>query len=213
MKDLMEITNFFATPIGAVKISKDLCLKITNEIKKLSEQGLKDIDSNGFSECTEDNLHLMEEFSELVSDVNKHVKVYSEEVVGIKFEDLTLTTMWSNLHKNGGKHHIHQHPNSFISGVIYLQIPKESTNVGRILFVDPRVQKNMFFADFVKETFLSDRNVWYHPEEELMLLFPSWLEHGTDVFLCPSQERRIALSFNYMLNKNTSKNTMRFNCN
>jgi uncharacterized protein (TIGR02466 family) len=211
MTQLMQVNNWFATPISASKIDSDLCLIISNEVKKLSDAGLTEINHSGLSECTEDNLHLMKNFYALVSVVNMHIKAYSEEVVGVMFEDLTLTAMWSNLHKNGGNHHIHQHPNSFISGVIYLQIPEESTDAGKILFTDPRVQKNMVFADFIKETSLSNRNIWYQPEEGLILLFPSWLEHGTERFLCPSEERRISLSFNYILNKNVKKTTMRFN--
>jgi uncharacterized protein (TIGR02466 family) len=121
--------------------------------------------------------------------------------------DLSMSGMWSNVHAPGSKHHNHQHPNSFISGVFYPVCP-DCEDIGNIIFLDPRQAKNMFQADFFKSSCISNRNIWVKPESGLLLLFPSWLEHGTDTFIGKQEDKRVSISFNYQLTKCDQK-TMR----
>jgi uncharacterized protein (TIGR02466 family) len=110
-----------------------------------------------------------------------------------------MTGMWSNVQESGMMHHVHQHPNSFLSGVLYISIP-ECENPGRIHFTDPRQAKNMVYADFKKESCISSRTIWIKPTTGTLLLFPSWLEHGTEHFISNNKDDiRVSLSFNYRL--------------
>ena len=66
----------------------------------------------------------------------------------------------------------------------------------------------MTFANFKKQTSLSDRMIGIEPKTGLMLFFPSWLEHGVSKFINGTGDKRIGISFNYQLIK-CSRPTMR----
>lgn len=205
----MDVIMEFATPVGMFytedkTLTVDIFSEILSIVKNKSEDVYHLLDQ---SKTTPDNLNSRESFTALVNFIEKKTERFSEEVLGIKKNDLTLTSMWSNVHSSGSKHQIHQHPNSFLSGVYYPYIP-ECEDPGNIVFVDPRQAKNMFYADFFKSSCISNRNIWVTPQTGLLLLFPSWLEHGTDPYICSAGIERVAISFNYQLTSCTSK-TMR----
>ena len=204
----MRVDELFATPIGMNLIECDRIEKYNKLLKNLFDNNEVQISEYGWK-TTEDNLHTKIEFKGLVDIISENAKIYSEDVLGVNFQDFKLTGMWSNSHSSNSRHGVHQHPNSFFSGVLYMKIP-ENEHPGRIFFVDPRVSKNMMFADFTKQTHVSERSWWYEPISGLLMFFPSWLEHGTKLFISNSEKERISLSFNYVLTKCTKQPTMRF---
>jgi uncharacterized protein (TIGR02466 family) len=201
---IKDIDLLFATPIAKIYTENfQLC-------DTLKQYILKDIDRCEFKNKTwtsDDTLNDNPIFFELKKMIDMHAQLFFEEVIGIKFSDVEMCNMWYNVQQAGCRHHIHQHPNSYFSGVFYINTPD---NPGSILFIDPRPAKNMQHADYVKTSPLSDR-VWrYEPKTSLLMFFPSWLEHGTDPgSFDDNKEKRISLSFNYKL-KRASGNTMRF---
>lgn len=207
----MEVIMEFATPVGMFYTDdKELTTDIFSKIIDISEDKNEEVfHYANQSKTTPDDLNVRSDFTSLVSFIEKNVKNFSEEVLGIKKIDITLHSMWSNIHNSGSKHHHHQHPNSFLSGVYYPYIP-DCEDPGNIVFLDPRQAKNMVHADFVKSSCISNRNIWVTPKTGLLLLFPSWLEHGTDLFVSSKDEKRVAISFNYQLTKCLEK-TMRIN--
>jgi uncharacterized protein (TIGR02466 family) len=206
---MMDVILEFATPVGMFYAEDENLKKpISDNIFKIINNSNEDVlHFINQSKTTPDNLNTREEFKDLICFVEKNVERFTEEILGIKKTDLSLTAMWSNVHASGSKHHYHQHPNSFLSGVYY---PYVSTceDAGNIVFVDPRQAKNMFYADFIKSSCISNRNIWVTPKTGLLLLFPSWLEHGTEPYICSSGNQRVSISFNYRLNSCSTK-TMR----
>jgi uncharacterized protein (TIGR02466 family) len=105
-----------------------------------------------------------------------------------------LKEMWVNVLDTGGRQALHNHANSFISGVIYLT----PTHAGsRTVFMkSPGGSEFMFKNDHEGITpteFSADKWVSPAPEPGDMVLFPSYLMHAVP----PNQgERRITLSFN-----------------
>lgn len=204
----MDVILEFATPIGMFYLDKDMCSNYSNAVKDIIRKGGEDVFRyRDISETTPDDLHTRMEFKPVVDQIQKHVNNFSEEIIGIDPKDIELSCMWSNAHNSGSKHHFHTHPNSFLSGVLYLQCP-EADEAGNLVFNDPRSVKNMWFPDFKKKTSVSERTIWVEPMTGLLLLFPSWLEHGTDEFISNSGEQRISMSFNYILKQANTK-TMR----
>ena len=196
----MKVDYVFPTPIGINSIDLDVCLRTSDLIKNLILENKTYSDPSKRCNTTQDNLHTLDDFQPLCDIISKQVEFYSAEVLKVEKDSLELTGMWSNIHKDGSKHHNHLHPNSFISGVVYLQIPKCELE-GSILFKDPRQAKLMSMADFTGNSAISDISWWYKPVTGMILLFPSWLEHGTDQFVTDTDEVRISLSFNYSLKK------------
>lgn len=204
----MDVIMEFTTPIGMFYSDKDLGQRTYSEVLKIVENKNEDtFVYRDISKTTPDNLHLRPEFSDFLKFLEDKTKTFSEEILGVRMADLSISGMWSNVHTPGSKHHNHQHPNSFISGVYYPVCP-DCEDIGNIIFVDPRQAKNMVQADFFKSSCISNRNIWVTPESGLLLIFPSWLEHGTDPFVARPEDKRVSISFNYQLKKCDQK-TMR----
>jgi uncharacterized protein (TIGR02466 family) len=204
-----DFDNLFPTPVGTVSNTDiTFCDKFSNLILDIMTYKDKEILDSTLEWCTNDNLHTNKNFEELVNYIEQESAIFFNNVLGIKKEDVKLSSMWSNVRKSNSKHHIHVHANSFFSGVIYLRTPK---NPGDIIFSDPRAGASMFFADSKAGKPLSYRAWRYTPSAGLLLFFPSWLPHGTDSGIFDN-DLRISLSFNYSLIR-ASNTTMTINLN
>lgn len=202
-----QLDSLFATPVQIIDVENDfLCDRYATFLENLLEETLTE---KSFSSLTtKDNLHEYEEFNSLVDLVQFQMIEYARDVIGLEENSLKLCSMWSNIRNPGSKHHVHQHPNSYLSGVLYLKVPEEE-EIGNIFFLDPRQAKNMMYGNYTKVTSMSERTWWYKPKKGVMLLFPSWLEHGTEEYISDKKEKRISVSFNFMLTRCDS-NTMSF---
>jgi uncharacterized protein (TIGR02466 family) len=99
---------------------------------------------------------------------------------------------WAMVNRKGSSTRAHLHPNSFFSGVCYLQVPAGS---GAIAFLDPRSGAQMLQPPMRSDA-RGDHSgrVVQQPYPGLLLLFPSWLWHEVEPSSC--QEPRICISFN-----------------
>lgn len=204
-----DIDMLFATPISKAFLQDtSICKKYADLIIKELNPDQQASLAKDLGVCTlSDQLHLREDFKELCDLINSEAEFIFKSILGLDLSSVTMTGMWSNLQINNGTHHIHNHPNSFYSGVMYLQVP-ETPEPGNIFFMDPRPAKLMWHADFSKPNPLSDRNINYRPGTGLILFFPSWLDHGTTICKLPPDQKRISLSFNYVLTR-SSTHTMK----
>lgn len=87
---------------------------------------------------------------------------------------------WSVVLKKGGHQKRHIHPESIVSGVIYIQLPKESTD-------DSKKEGNLVFP--------SNNMKMITPKQGMAVLFPSYLPHETVPI--NSDEERICIAFNW----------------
>jgi uncharacterized protein (TIGR02466 family) len=204
---IKSVESLFPTPVGVMHLENDSLCKTYGDliIQNLSEKQLQSVDKYG-GVSTDDKLYLNPMFGPLYKLIDNEIEEFIISVIGVKKEDVSITGMWSNIQTSRSFHHVHQHPNSYMSGVLYLNVP-ESEEPGTIFFVDPRQSKNMAQADYQFNSSLSSRSWYFKPKTGMMILFPSWLEHGTDMCIFKPGEKRISLSFNYALTK-CSSNTM-----
>jgi uncharacterized protein (TIGR02466 family) len=198
----------FPTPIGELDVENNILFhQAGTEVLKLMRDVDKELLDENSEWTTGDDLHLLPQFAALTKLINTEASEFFAEIIGLDINDLGMTGMWANVRRGGSRHHMHVHPNSFFSGVTYLQLPKE--NPGDIIFADPRPGV-MFNADWKKDGPLSYRSWWYTPAVGKVLFFPSWLEHGTEGGKFDDNELRVSLSFNYILMK-CNKHTMPLN--
>jgi Putative 2OG-Fe(II) oxygenase len=105
-----------------------------------------------------------------------------------------LKEMWVNVLDTGGHQAMHNHANSFVSGVVYLTPTHASSQT--VFMRAPGGTDFMFRNDHAgmkPGEFSADKWVSPAPEPGDMVLFPSFLMHAVP----PNQgERRITLSFN-----------------
>jgi hypothetical protein len=105
-----------------------------------------------------------------------------------------LKEMWVNVLDTGGRQAMHNHANSFISGVVYLTPTHPGSTT--VFMKSPGGTEFMFKNDHQGMTpgeFNADKWVSPTPEPGDMVLFPSYLMHAVP----PNQgDRRITLAFN-----------------
>jgi uncharacterized protein (TIGR02466 family) len=194
----MKAMKLFPTPIGIDSIDKTLCRNAKDNIDNMILMGDIISDNTGLCFSTPDNLDQRSEFYELYQTITNKVNVYATTVLRLKENILECSGMWANMHSNKSKHHYHQHANSYISGVVFLEIP-ECDAPGEFIFVDPRPAKTATYGDYNEDAEISNNTYFITPKVGACLLFPSWLAHGTNSFICNTNEKRYSLSFNYRL--------------
>ena len=106
-----------------------------------------------------------------------------------------LDSFWINILGEGGNHSSHIHPNSVISGTVYIAMPE---GAGAIKFEDPRLPMMMAAPALLPDAPRDARRFFYEtPKAGDILMWESWLRH--EVVSGPHTEPRISISFNYSL--------------
>jgi uncharacterized protein (TIGR02466 family) len=106
----------------------------------------------------------------------------------------SIKEMWVNVLDTGGRQAMHNHANSFASGVVYLTPTHPETQT--VFMKSPGGTDFVFRNDHARTTpgpYNADKWVSPAPEPGDMLLFPSYLMHAVPPNPGP---RRISLAFN-----------------
>jgi len=122
--------------------------------------------------------------------VDASVASYFKEIYSPKHEvNLRITQSWVNYTKPGQWHHKHAHPNSFVSGVLYIKANKETD---RIQFYKESYQQIKLPVDQFN---LSNSDSWWLPiGTGQLILFPSSLTHMVPTL--QGDDQRVSMSFN-----------------
>jgi len=142
--------------------------------------------------CTTDLLHELPEWRDL-SNAIMLVANQALDSMAVLRESAYITTMWINAQYQQTNHTAHTHPNSVLSGCLYLQAPEGSQH---IRFFDPRPQTSVLS---LRRAIVED-HVALKPVEGRVLLWPSWLLHSTESWTNQQlTQPRISVGFNVMI--------------
>ena len=123
--------------------------------------------------------------------VQKQIRSYTQNLLKLESSvELFVTQSWINKTDAGQFHPLHSHPNSILSGVLFLS---ESDSHPPIRFH----RSNPLFPLELRYKELNDFNAtcrWFEPVSGQLILFPSSLLH--DVTQNKAQSSRFSLSFN-----------------
>ena len=128
----------------------------------------------------------------LIQQISNNFLNYKDELL-LK-GNFKISNMWANVNSFKDYNQIHGHGSSVVSGVYYLNVPK---NCGDIFFVHPASQ----LLDICWKEFTTEYNEQNSPMffikgiKSHLLLFPSWLHHGVRPNLNKKNDR-ISISFN-----------------
>ena len=113
------------------------------------------------------------------------------EIYQPKYEcSLRITQSWCNYTKSDQYHHRHEHPNSFLSGVFYINADEE---VDKITFFNPIRYKQISFI--AKEWNVFNSESWWIPVSSgKLVIFPSSLSHAVEYK--SGENIRTSLAFN-----------------
>ena len=141
---------------------------------------------------SQDDLQNRDVFQPLIEQIGRCV----DDVVGFLKWDLDrvrphLLNCWAIENDHGSSNMVHNHPQSALSGVYYVQAAE---GCGDLFFRDPREAVNMFAPPLKERTPWTFDRVTYRPRVGRLLIFPSWLLHGVAPNL--SDQTRVCVSFN-----------------
>ncbi len=184
----MIIEPIFSVAIGTNKLFRKLT---ESERDFLVNQ--KTYDNYGNS--TSENINILddEKLKELKTFLESSIIDYFKSVYSPD-KNVTpyITQSWVNYTKPGEYHHKHKHPNSFISGVFYIDVDSEFDN---ICFYDSR--QHQIIVTTKNYNNYNSETCTYKVQNNDLILFPSYLEHM--VKSTKNKKTRISLSFNTFL--------------
>jgi hypothetical protein len=136
---------------------------------------------------TDHYLHQDPRFAEITQWIRSCLDHYRRAMT-YDCDAFDITIMWANRDLAGSAthHSAHAHPCSFISGCYYV------TEGSGIYFKDPVIQRS-FNSVGVKQ-FNQEKIVVYPVTAGKLILFPSWLEHGTEPHRGPQDRWSIAFN-------------------
>ena len=198
----MTIVPFFANPVMEIQLDLDL-KKLTEfafEMKNKDKNGANHTNRGGWqSNDISEEKH--EEFIKLKKEISQHLQTYHLEVFrGMKFKGNvvhSLNNMWVNNNEKHNYNEWHIHPGGTLSGTYYIK-HDGSKESGNIIFKHPKgtyITICHWFEELV-ENFneVTSENIECTPKPNMLLIFPSWLEHKVEPNL--KNDTRISLSFN-----------------
>ena len=199
MKDIeSKVNGIFQTPIYTTELKnsfskKELAFIINQDKDSRAKIGLNP--KNTFLakiNFGSENKHILDEeqFKDLKKELELILQDYINKVI-CPANDIVpyITQSWLNYSEPGKFHHEHNHPNSYISGVVYVQCHK---TLDKISFVNHDYK---MIRPETKEYNVFNSVQWTIPvKTNDVILFPSSLSH----FVPPNEgdETRISLSFN-----------------
>ena len=205
--DSQSMMKLFATPIFRHKINDVRLIKeLTQEVLSLKDQAKS---GSADTWCTDDNLHTLPAFKTITEIILAESNKIFDRLT-VERNSQYIAGMWSNVSKVGRAHQTHVHPNSFYSGVMYLQVPE---GAGNLFFGDPRQCSQVIVPVYKKPNpELTGSNFQVRSEEGMIYMFPSWLPHGVlPVDYKPNLPDRISIAFNVMINADISLHSAKWN--
>ena len=184
----MQTHLMFPTPIMEDTIESDL-EQYVMDLSRIDD-GVKLSNKGGYQ-----SKHFFKpekEFEDLWEKIEKKVNHFHKEIAKLK-GNVQINEWWFNVNYRGCANRQHQHPTSLHSGVYYIKTPE---NCGRICFTHPSSSIAWSWSPPMVEKYnaFNTNMITMNPEKNLLLVFPSWLDHSVD----PNQsdDIRISLSFN-----------------
>jgi uncharacterized protein (TIGR02466 family) len=184
----MNIINFLPLPVYEFTCDDKLIDRIVSTVPNVpfvQNQG-NTINGNMVSETDlfyDAELH--EWFNSCIEEAKKSLHIPKEV-------NLEITSCWVNKTKKLQIHHRHAHPNSFMSGTLYLS---DEHSGGISEFITENLWWNNFkWLSFANSTNARTINQKYVPQKGKLLLFPSGVLHGVTAMI--DNSTRYSIAFN-----------------
>jgi len=163
--------------------------------------------------CSKDDLHNLPQFKELVDFIILETN-NGLNFLRIEREEHYISSLWLNAQYQNNNHSLHTHANSLLSGVIYIDTPKNSQS---LVFQDPRPQAQVLVpsvrrnADGTLHELDPTHMPSVTPAPGSMYFWPSWLPHSTFSDTDVELERpRLTMAFNIMIRGKNNSHSGRF---
>jgi uncharacterized protein (TIGR02466 family) len=192
------INSIFPTPIYMSKLDRAL----TSLELKFVDKSKKDFYKNDGNITSKNNYILNEKpFTNIKKELDKKVQDYFQKVLSTT-DAVTpyITQSWLNYTETNQFHHKHSHPNSLVSGVLYINCYEEHDKI-KFFKEDYKTIKPE-----IKDWNLWNSESWWFPVKTGdIILFPSSLTHMVETK--EGANTRISLAFNVFIKGTIGNNT------
>ena len=185
-----SIRQLFPTPLTFTKLPR----KYTDEELEFITKCSLNLSKNTGNNTTIDRYVLEDPvMADLKKFIQFHINHFMENIEApYNPVEAYITQSWLNFTKPGEYHHKHEHPNSYLSGVLYIN-------------ADPEKDKIYFYKGGYKRITVPTKNYnifnseswWFNVGTCDLVIFPSYLTHMVEETV--SADTRISLSFNTFL--------------
>jgi len=192
VKVKQQVKELFPTPLWVLDISASDAASLNAKLKAEIERIIAPRPNvpPGSNWQTPHDLHTrpaFAEFTELVEIAGRSVAQF----LNLEQYPMMVTGCWANINPPGSYHPTHNHPNNYLSGVYYVDVPESGPD---LVFQDPRPVSIMPWSG--KLSRITANAAVEQAVPGRMVIFPSWLRHHV-----PSNagsRERISISFNLM---------------
>lgn len=180
----MFTVSLFPTAVGIFDLGRDL-----NEEEKSYLLSQEHAPNMGNTTSKERFILQNDSMVNLKKFIEESVNTYFQEIIApVKDTSLYITQSWVNYSKQGQWHHSHEHPNSILSGVFYVQ----SDGQDKINFEKNHYEQISFPTE--KYNVFNSKTWWLEATQGRLVVFPSSLRHS--VSQVETDHTRVSLSFN-----------------
>ena len=193
-----EQLTLFPTMVSKGKVDNDELLeKLKESINKLKIRGVGSFSYEREQFESYDNLHEEPEFRELAELVLQASGELLDQQ-GLIRKSHYITNMWATSTNKNFFHPLHNHPNCYMSGILYVNAPE---NCGKLVFRDPRPGHSVLQYEYKEHNQHNSNRHSVKPGKGVILFWPHWLEHmvdrhGNDY---DGVEDRMMIAFNVMV--------------
>ena len=183
----MSIIGLFPTALGVYKLNRSLYPEEIN----FTLQCFNGKIFTGTNSISNDTFILnYKAMSSIRAFIENSIDQYLNEVDPFPSNtSLYITQSWFTFTEKEQYHHIHNHPNSYLSGVLYFNVDPDS---GKIFFKNPKIRE--LLIEKSRYTQFNSEEWSITPEVGTLLLFPSYIEHYVKDY--QGSNPRVSLAFN-----------------
>ena len=181
------IHGLFPTPILMTELGRRFT---DDEVLFFTDQSRDTVTNMGNVTSRDNYVFKQDVMKDLHKAALDAVNLYMKDVLNATDEVTPYVTQsWLNYTKPGEYHHKHEHPNSFLSGVIYIN-------------ADPKKDKIHFYNNKYRQikpelkdwNWWNSDSWWFEVKTGAIIIFPSHLTHMVEQ--TQSEDTRISLAFN-----------------
>ena len=196
-----ELLKIFSTPVFITQFNSIDMKNINDVLNRLRKSGLGEERKYGWKSPF-DLMNLPD-----LDDLTKQLLIESNNALdnyGVQRDSIEINNMWAQISSDQDYHEYHSHPNSFFSGILYLNNPEGSADT----ILHNTALENNFLQFPIKEYTDINSESWHiTPKTGKLIIFPSWVPHSVRRSDLKVDDERTTLSFTIMIrgeNKNNS---------
>jgi len=185
-----RIHGIFPTPIYFSKINRKLN---TKELLIIKNNKFKVDKNEGNTTSIENYILNKKEFKNLKKELESLIQDYFDKIICTKNKIYPyITQSWLNYTETKQYHHKHAHPNSFLSGVFYINADEKFDKINFY-----RDEYMPFKFDTKEWNSFNSTSWWFPVKTGDIVIFPSSLIHSVETK--QGNNTRISLAFNVFI--------------